>query len=129
MNTRETVLSMDEQLHAEVAEATSNDALRDVAERSYALVERAQAPTGLLYDVIQPEVATLLEQSVVGQIGLAVDVHEFAGGSHLPEFNCRAQRARGDFEILFRFFDRNRIGRIVENCDASNFGNRFFEQL
>ncbi len=46
---------------AEVAEATNDETLREVAEKSYALVERAQAPTGLLYDVIQPEVATLLD--------------------------------------------------------------------
>jgi hypothetical protein len=46
---------------AEVAEDTGDETLREVAEKSYALVERAQAPTGLLYDIIQPEVATLLD--------------------------------------------------------------------
>lgn len=46
---------------AEVAEATGDETLREVAEKSYALLERARAPTGLLYDVIQPEVATLLD--------------------------------------------------------------------
>lgn len=46
---------------AEVAEATDDDVLRELAERSYELVERAQAPNGLLYAVIQPEVATLLD--------------------------------------------------------------------
>ena len=45
----------------EVAEATDDDALRDIAERSYALIERAQSPSGLLYAVVQPEVATLLD--------------------------------------------------------------------
>jgi hypothetical protein len=46
---------------AEVAEALGDDRLREIAEKSYALIERARAPTGLLYDVIQPEVATLLD--------------------------------------------------------------------
>lgn len=46
---------------AEVAEATGDESLRAVAERSYALVRRAEAPTGLLYDVVQPEMATLLD--------------------------------------------------------------------
>jgi hypothetical protein len=46
---------------AEVAEETGDESLREVAEKSYALVARAQAPTGLLYDVIQPEIATLLD--------------------------------------------------------------------
>jgi hypothetical protein len=46
---------------AEVARATDDARLLELAEKSYALIERAQAPTGLLYDVIQPEVATLLD--------------------------------------------------------------------
>lgn len=46
---------------AEVAEASGDDRLREIAEKSYALIERARAPTGLLYDVIQPEVRTLLD--------------------------------------------------------------------
>jgi hypothetical protein len=46
---------------SEVAEEIDDDALREVAEKSYELVERAEAPTGLLYDIIQPEVATLLD--------------------------------------------------------------------
>ncbi|MGH9336289.1 MAG: hypothetical protein ACRD21_21340 [Vicinamibacteria bacterium] len=46
---------------AEVAEATGNADLREVAEKSYALIESAQTPVGLLYDIVQPEVATLLD--------------------------------------------------------------------
>jgi hypothetical protein len=46
---------------AEVARATGDASLLEIADRSYALIERAQAGTGLLYDVIQPEVATLLD--------------------------------------------------------------------
>jgi hypothetical protein len=47
---------------AEVAEATGREDLAHVAERSYELIEKARAPTsGLLYAMIQPEVATLLD--------------------------------------------------------------------
>jgi hypothetical protein len=46
---------------AEVAEETGDARLAELAERSYALIERAQAPTGLLYEIIQPEVTTLLD--------------------------------------------------------------------
>jgi hypothetical protein len=46
---------------AEVGEATGNPALREIAEKSYALIERAQSDAGLLYDVVQPELKTLLD--------------------------------------------------------------------
>ncbi len=46
---------------AEVAAATGSEDLAEVARRSYALIEKAQAPIGLLYDMIQPEVATLFD--------------------------------------------------------------------
>lgn len=48
-------------LVAEVAEAVGDEELAEVAEKSYALIERAQSPSGLLYSMIQPEVATLLD--------------------------------------------------------------------
>ena len=44
----------------EVANASSDAQLRDVADRSQDLVRRSTAPTGLLYDIIQPEVRTLV---------------------------------------------------------------------
>lgn len=46
---------------AEVAEATGSAKLSEIAERSYVLIERARAESGLLYDIIQPEVTTLLD--------------------------------------------------------------------
>ncbi len=46
---------------AEVAEATGSAELAEIAEKSYALIERAQSDSGLLYDVVQPEVTTLLD--------------------------------------------------------------------
>ena len=46
---------------AEVAAATGREDLAEVARQSYALIEKAQAPIGLLYDMIQPEVATLFD--------------------------------------------------------------------
>ncbi len=46
---------------AEVAEETGDPVLAEIAEKSYALIERAQSPSGLLYAVIQPEVTTLLD--------------------------------------------------------------------
>lgn len=61
---------------AEVAEGTGSEVLRDIAERSYALIERAQAPSGLLYDIVQPEVATLFddEQLVIFSPNDAIQV-------------------------------------------------------
>ena len=44
---------------ARVARETDDDRLRLVARRSYRLIRDAQTPTGLLYDVIQPELGTL----------------------------------------------------------------------
>lgn len=46
---------------AEVASATGRQDLADIATRSYALIEKAQAPSGLLYAIVQPEVATVLD--------------------------------------------------------------------
>lgn len=46
---------------AEVAEATGRQDLAEIATRSYALIERAQSPSGLLYSIVQPEVATVLD--------------------------------------------------------------------
>ena len=46
---------------AEVAESTGDPELREIAAKSYALIERAQSRSGLLYDIVQPEVKTLLD--------------------------------------------------------------------
>jgi hypothetical protein len=46
---------------AEVGEATGDEGLLSLAEKSYALIERAQSESGLLYDIVQPEVKTLLD--------------------------------------------------------------------
>jgi len=45
----------------EVARATGREDLHELARKSYALIESARTPSGLLYDIIQPEVATLLD--------------------------------------------------------------------
>jgi hypothetical protein len=41
--------------------------------------------------------------------------------------NSQPQRTRRDWENLFHVEYTGRIGRIVENRDTGNFGNRFFE--
>jgi hypothetical protein len=46
---------------AEVAEATKDARLRSIAEKSFRLIARAQSESGLLYDIVQPEVKTLLD--------------------------------------------------------------------
>lgn len=48
---------------AEVAEATDRDSLRDLARRSADLIDGASTPAGLLYDIVQPEVRTLMPAS------------------------------------------------------------------
>ncbi len=50
---------------AEAAQAAGNTQLLEIAEKSYALIERAQSKSGLLYDIIQPEVKTLLDDERV----------------------------------------------------------------
>lgn len=42
-----------------VADATNDHELRDVADRSLTLVKQSIAPCGLIYDLVQPEVKTL----------------------------------------------------------------------
>jgi len=45
----------------EVANSLRREDFAEVAAKSYALIERARAPSGLLYDVVQPELATLFD--------------------------------------------------------------------
>jgi hypothetical protein len=49
--------------------------------------------------------------------------------SYLPRLNSQPQRTRRDWENLFHVEYNARTGCIVENRDAGNFGNGFFEQL
>ena len=50
---------------AEVAEATGREDLSHIAERSYELIAQARAPSGLLYAMVQPELATLLDDELM----------------------------------------------------------------
>lgn len=50
---------------SEVAEAEGDPALADIARRSGELLADARAPSGLVRDVVQPELATLTDQDVV----------------------------------------------------------------
>lgn len=50
---------------AEVAAALRDEELAEVAERSYELLADARAPTGLVYAIVQPEVATLMDERLV----------------------------------------------------------------
>ncbi|MEM7309619.1 MAG: hypothetical protein AAF682_23290 [Planctomycetota bacterium] len=52
-------------LVAEVAAATGDAELAEVAERSYALLAGAPAPSGLVYAVVQPELSTLMENDLI----------------------------------------------------------------
>jgi len=44
----------------EVAQATGDPQLQEAAQQSYSMIRRAVAPSGLLHDIIQPEVLTLV---------------------------------------------------------------------
>jgi len=44
----------------EVAEAVQDEELKQVAQKSYGVIHSAVAPCGLIYDFIQPEVATII---------------------------------------------------------------------
>lgn len=48
----------------QVAQSTQSKELRDMAQRSVDLVRKAVTPVGLLYSMIQPEVATLLPKDL-----------------------------------------------------------------
>ena len=49
----------------EVAATTGNEGLAELADKSYAVVERAVSRSGLFYDIVQPELATLMNPSLV----------------------------------------------------------------
>jgi hypothetical protein len=88
---------------AEVGEATGNRTLLDVAEKSYDLIERSRSPSGLLYDVVQPEVKTLLddERMAIFSPNDAIQVSNsaaIAAGS----VKGRPQIARGILEFCFQ---------------------------
>jgi hypothetical protein len=44
---------------SEVAQATGDPELKKLAGNSYALIQKARTPAGLIYDLVQPEIATL----------------------------------------------------------------------
>lgn len=54
------LVDYDTDLLAEVAKDTGDAALADVAERSASLIRKALAPCGLLHEIVQPEVLTLM---------------------------------------------------------------------
>src|SRR5258708_16712591 len=54
---------------------------------------------------------------------------ELLRSSYLQRLDSQLQRSRFDRENLFNFERATRIGRLVENGDASEFGNDSFEQL
>lgn len=64
---------------SEVAEARKNASLRDVAQRSARAVEMAVAPSGLLYDLLQPELKTLYPE---------MDVVAFSPNDIVQFSNC-----------------------------------------
>lgn len=77
---------------AEVAADTDDPDLAEIAQRSYALLDRAQTPAGLVHDVVQPELATINDASLVVfspndqvRLGNAATVAEqcIAGRPHL----------------------------------------------
>ena len=45
---------------AEVAAARDDEALREIGRRSYGVYRQAVAPSGLIYDLVQPEIKTLV---------------------------------------------------------------------
>ncbi|MCC7408151.1 MAG: hypothetical protein IT442_08770 [Phycisphaeraceae bacterium] len=54
------LVDYDPDLLAEVAKDTGDPALADAAERSTSLIRKAVAPCGLLHEIVQPEVLTLM---------------------------------------------------------------------
>lgn len=64
---------------SEVAESRKNASLRDVAHRSSRAVEMAVAPSGLLYDLLQPELKTLYPE---------LDVVAFSPNDIVQFSNC-----------------------------------------
>jgi hypothetical protein len=88
---------------AEVGEATGNRALLDVADKSYDLIERARSRSGLLYDIVQPEVKTLLddERMAIFSPNDAIQVSNSATIA-LGSVKGRPRIARGILEFCFQ---------------------------
>lgn len=54
------LVGYDPDLLQNIASATGDSTLQVVAQKSYAIVRQAVTPTGLVYDIVQPEVLTLV---------------------------------------------------------------------
>jgi hypothetical protein len=124
------MVDYDPDLLAEVGAASGDVDVQDVAERSYRLVDAAQAPSGLIYQVVQPELVTLLPGDK--PIFSPNDIVGVANSCTVAE---RALRGRP--EVARRLLDfaraqgarlaerhRGRDGRPIEGVRAANLITR-----
>ncbi len=59
------LVDYDPDLVSEIAKETNDIALKDIAQKSYQIIHQALAPSGLIYDLIQPEIVTLFPEALV----------------------------------------------------------------
>lgn len=111
---------------ATVAQATGDPALKTLAERSYALVRRARAPSGLIYDLVQPDIRTLVPDRDL-TVFSPNDVVQLNNACTVAETVVEGapEVARGvlDFAVAQRWpikrYFLGRTGKRAANVDAS----------
>jgi len=112
------LVDYDPDFTAEVAAALGDASLRDLARRGADVVRSARAPSGLIYDIIQPEVATLMpafelrafSPNDTVQLSNAATVAERAAGS-VPEVADAVLRFARDRSGRLRGFYLGRTGQ------------------
>lgn len=120
------LVDYDPDLLAEVGEARDDAELRELADRSYALVDAAQAPSGLIYQLVQPELVTLLPGD--SPIFAPNDVVGVANSCTVAERALRGRSAVARRLLAFagaqgeRLAERHRgrDGRPIEGARAAN---------
>lgn len=112
------LVDYDPDFTAEVAAALDDASFKELARRAADVVSSAQAPSGLIYDIIQPEVATLMpafelrafSPNDTVQLSNAATVAERAAGSR-PELADAVLRFARDRSGRLRGFYLGRTGQ------------------
>lgn len=103
------LLGYDPDFLNQVAQATGESEFQSVAEQSSALVQQAVTPTGLLHDIVQPEVRTLVPELANLAIFSPNDVVKLANACNVAE---RATVAAPEVGQKIVGFAVNRLSKL-----------------
>lgn len=110
----------------EVADATGDAKIRDVADKSYAIVRSAVSPCGLIYDLVQPEVLTLMPDlgtvafspNDVVQLSNSTTVAERCTAG-VPEIGRKVLEFGRSREWKLRNYYLGRTGEVMESRNGA----------